>query len=213
MNQIFRRLAALLLVLTFAGCGASAPLQRDRFYALEPVLSMPASASTPVPAILLVNPLAARGFLGGRQIIYRESRQSPRVERYDALLWEEPVPRAMARVLTTVMRDAGIFRSVVIPVERARADYVLNGEVEHFEHWPRDQPPCVIATLNLSLVRVSDRQSVWTRRISGEEPVPSAAAGTSATPDAMAAAFNRLAARLASAVARDLLALHLNEAN
>ncbi len=207
-----RRLAlsllALLLIPILTGCGSSAPLQHDRFYALEPTPSLEASAGSPSPAILLVNHLAARGFLGGRQIVYRTHQQPLVVERYDDLLWEEPVPRAMAQILVNAIRDARLFQFVVIPADRARADYLLGGEVERFEHRPTDQPSRVVATLNLSLVSTNDRHSLWTRRYSGEEMVRSETDGAKpATPDAMAEAFNRLAARLATEVVRDLRTL------
>ncbi|WP_295405611.1 ABC-type transport auxiliary lipoprotein family protein [uncultured Thiocystis sp.] len=190
--------ALSLALLALGGCGSSAPLQRDRFYALEPPPSIQAPGNAATPAILQVNHLAARGFLGGRQIVYRDHRQPPRVERYEELLWEDPVPRAMSQVLVSAIRDAGLCRVVAIPADRARADYLLGGEVERFEHRPTEQPPRVVAVLNLSLVSARDRHAVWTRRYSGEEPVQAA------TPDAMAEAFNRLAGRLAGEVVRDL---------
>ena len=57
--------ALLLLLANLTGCGSSLPAKPDRFYRLAPVpLEGPGGA--PVPAILLVNNLAARGFLGGR---------------------------------------------------------------------------------------------------------------------------------------------------
>lgn len=191
------RLVSLGLALTLAGCGASAPLERDRYYSLAP-----ASRETPAertsPASLLVKDLAARGFLGGRQIVYRTREQPLQVERYELLLWEEPVPRALAQALVDAIRVARLFRAVVIPAESARADYQLGGEVETFEHHPTDQPPQVVAVLDLSLVRSADRYALWTRRYQSTEPV------SGRTPEAMADAFDRLAARLVGDVVRDL---------
>jgi cholesterol transport system auxiliary component len=191
------RLLPFALALALAGCGSSAPVERDRYYSLAPGLQE-TPAAIPSSAILLVNDLSARGFLGGRQIVYRTREQPLRVERYEALLWEEPAPRALSQVLVNAIRDAGIFQFVVIPADRARADYLLGGEVERFEHWPTDQPPQVAMTLNLSLVHADDRHSLWARRYSGEEPV------TASTQDGMAEAFNRLTARLLGEVLRDL---------
>ncbi|WP_242523156.1 ABC-type transport auxiliary lipoprotein family protein [Thiocystis minor] len=193
--------ALSLAFLVLVGCGSSAPLQRDRFYALEPPPSIQVPGDAATPAILLVNHLAARGFLGGRQIVYRDHRQPLLVERYEELLWEEPVPRALSQVMVNAIRNAGLFRVVAIPADRARSDYLLGGEVERFEHRPTEQPPRVVATLNLSLVSAGDRHAVWTRRYSGEEIV------NATTPDAMAEAFNRLAGSLAGEVVRDLSAV------
>lgn len=67
--RLLARLARLLtvgLVLgALAGCGSSEPLQRDRFYSLEPA-PLQAPRGAPLPATLLVNDLAARGFVGGK---------------------------------------------------------------------------------------------------------------------------------------------------
>jgi len=174
----FARFVQLGLALTLAGCGSSAPIERDRYYSLAPVIDeAPASRSS--PASLLVKDLAARGFLGGRQIVYRTREQPLRVERYELLLWEEPVPRALAQALVDAIRDARLFRAVVIPAESVRVDYQIGGEVESFEHHPTDQPPQVVALLNLSLVRSADRYALWTRRYRLEEPV------VGETPEAM----------------------------
>lgn len=196
----FGRPLILCVLLILVGCGTAPPLPRDRYYTLEPPTRGPIGAK-PVPAILEVNDLAARGFLGGRQILYRTREEPLVVERYALYLWDEPIPRAFAAALVDAIRDAGLFRHVVIPADRARADLLLSGEVERFEHRPTDRPPRVLAEVSLSLVRADDRRSLWTRVYRGEEPV----AGD--TPDDMAEAFNRLAGRLAGDVVRDLAGL------
>ena len=138
------------------GCGSSGPIKSDRFYRLDPA-ALEGPAGAPAPAILLVNDLAARGFLGGRAIPFR-TREDPLVaQRYDDLLWEEPPARALARALVTALRAARVFEFVVVPAERARADYLFGGELERFEHLPTDQPPRVAATFHLALVRADDR--------------------------------------------------------
>lgn len=190
----------LLAALLMAGCGTSGPARPDRFYSLDPVPLIGPDGST-APAILLVNDLAARGFLGGRQIVYR-TREEPLVaQRYDDLLWEEPPTRTVAGLLVNAIRTAEVFRFVVIPADRARSDYILGGSVERFEHRPTDQPPRVLVSYNLTLVRSDDRGSMASRQYSGEEPVDGP------TPDDMADAFNRLNARLAAEVVRDLQGL------
>lgn len=104
--------ASVLLLISsvlLSACGAPEPAQRDRFYSLTPRLQSPPAASAPLRATLLVNDLAARGFLGGRQIVFRTSEQPLEVQRYNLLLWEEPPGRAIAGQLAANLRTAGLF--------------------------------------------------------------------------------------------------------
>ncbi|MBK1718877.1 ABC-type transport auxiliary lipoprotein family protein [Thiocystis violacea] len=188
---------SLLLSLMLGGCGTAPPVPRDRYYTLDPDFQTSAGGP-PLAASLLVNDLAARGFLGGRQILYRTQERPLAVDRYQVYLWDEPLPRAMASVLARAIREAGLFTQVIIPADRARADFLLGGELIRFEHRPTDRPPVVAATLSLSLVKADDRRSLWTRQYSATEPL------AANRPDAMAEAFNRLAARLAAEVLSDL---------
>ncbi|WP_296805296.1 ABC-type transport auxiliary lipoprotein family protein [Thiocapsa sp.] len=193
-------LPALVFALVTGGCGSSAPMRPDLFYSLDPE-PLESPVGSPLPATLLVSDLAARGFLGGRQIVFRTETEPLQVQRYDDLLWADPVPRALSRNLVRAVRHAQVFEFALIPADRARADYLLGGEVERFEHLPTATPPRVVGTLNLALVRADDRRSVRDRRYSRDVEVQGD------TPDAMAEAFNRLAALLAADVVRDLRTL------
>jgi cholesterol transport system auxiliary component len=73
-------LTALIVVLLAGGCGSSAPMRSDLFYSLDPdPLESPVGA--PLPGTLLVSDLAARGFLGGRQIVFRTEAEPLQVQR------------------------------------------------------------------------------------------------------------------------------------
>ena len=189
-----------LLALGLHACGSAPPARPDRFYSLDPPV-LEAPGARPAPVVLLVNNLGARGFLGGRAIVFRTRDQPLVAQRYEALLWEDPPPRAIARALVQAIRAAGVVEVVVVPADRARFDLLLGGEVERFEHLPTDTPPRVAGTINLALVRADDRSPIATHQYSAEEPV------AGATPDAMAEAFNRLTARLMAEVVRDLQTL------
>lgn len=194
------RFFALGAAMGLVGCGSAPPVQPDRFYSLE-AAALAGPAGPPAPSVLMVNDLAARGLLGGRQIVYRTREQPLVVDRYQSLLWAEPPTRALSQNLVNGIRTAQVFDFVAIPSDRARADYLLGGEVERFEHLPTDQPPRVVGTVNLTLVRSDDRRSIVGRQYSGEERVD----GDS--PEAMAEAFNRLVARLVAEAVRDLQAV------
>lgn len=191
-------LAALALLL--GACSSAPPAERDRFFRLEgPVAAAP--AGVPVRATLVVNDLRAGGFEGGQRIVHRTAEEPLQTHRYPTLWWEEPPGRALSGLLTEALRATGLVGFVVRPDQRVRGDYLLGGELARFEHRPTDQPPRVVVDFTLTLVRAGDRSPLLSRRYQGEEPVPES------TPEAMAAAFNRLAGRLIGQAAQDLLAL------
>jgi cholesterol transport system auxiliary component len=109
IHLAFPLLPALVLILSAAGCGSPAPAKPDLFFSLDPA-PLESPTGSPIPATLLVNELAARGFLGGRQIVFRTEEEPLRVQRYDDLLWDEPVPRAMSRNLVNAIRAAEVFQ-------------------------------------------------------------------------------------------------------
>jgi cholesterol transport system auxiliary component len=192
--------AALFAASALAACGPAAPPIRDVFFSLEPEVTVPPSPRS-VSATLQVGQLAARGFLGGSEIVFRTAGEPLQTHRHHDLLWEEPPARAVSQNLADALREAGIFAFVVTLADRSRADWLLQGELTRFEHRPTDQPPKVTAAFNLTLVRNSDRTSRFSKTYAGDEPT----AGTG--PEAMARAFNRLTARLIEQVVRDIQAL------
>jgi cholesterol transport system auxiliary component len=204
MVQMKRLILIGLLSIGLGGCGSPVTVKEDQYLSLVPLTAPELNGHPPARGSyendLQVNDLAARGFLGGRQIVFRTSADPWQTQRYNQLLWEEPVPRALSRHLAARIRAAGLFRFVLIPTDRGNADYLLSGEVERFEHLPTATPPRVAGTLSLTLMRASDRRPLLVRRYDAEEIV----AGE--TPAAMAAAATRLADRLATAVVTDLRA-------
>lgn len=193
-------LLGMVLALALQACGSAPPARPDRYYSLEPPLPAPLGG-TPVPVVLLVNNLGARGFLGGRAIVFRTSDQPLVVQRYDSLLWAEPPTRALAAALVGAIRSAGLVEVVAVAADQARFDLMLGGEVTRFEHLPMERPPRVAGAINLVLVRAPDRAALASRQYAAEEPV------VGDTPDAMAQAFNRLTGRLMAQVVGDLRGL------
>jgi cholesterol transport system auxiliary component len=163
-------------------------------------------SARPIPGTLRVTPLAARGFVAGSRIVYRTAEEPLQVERYAELLWEEVPARAVADDLTAALRAAGVFEHVVTAGDPARADYLLTGELQRFEHRPTDDPPHVLAELSLTLVRGKGRQVLVAREYAGIEPNAVGPDGRT-TPDAIVAAFNRLSGRLISQIVADAQAI------
>ncbi|TVQ84611.1 MAG: hypothetical protein EA400_17265 [Chromatiaceae bacterium] len=200
-------LSALLPVLLITGCGSSGPPVTDAFFTLQPALlaapapGLPASAGN-----LQVAPLAARGFLGGTQIVFRTAAEPLQAQRYDNLMWDQPPGRTLAAALAEGLRTGGAFAFVLGSADRARADFLLVGELTRLEHLPTSTPPRVAAAWTLTLLGAQDRRPRFSQAYAGEEPT-----GES-TPAAMVLAFNRLTGRLLSAAVADLQGLHLSAA-
>ena len=87
-----------LLSLGLVGCGSPVTVKQDQYLSLVPPTAPELSGHAPTRGSsatdLQVNELAARGFLGGRQIVFRTTADPWQTQRYDQLLWDEPVPRA-----------------------------------------------------------------------------------------------------------------------
>jgi cholesterol transport system auxiliary component len=197
MVSLSRAPAVLLVAAMLVGCGTAEPVRPDRFFALEPAIAIKPRARS-AGATLMVKDFAARGFLGGRQIVYRVAEEPMQVKRYLQLLWEEPPGRALARELAGGLRAANLLGLVVTSAQPARVDWVLTGELARFEHLPTDHPPRVRIELDLTLLREQDRRSLLSRRYAGQEPTMGSAPGD------MIGAFNRLSGRLLGQAVRDL---------
>lgn len=185
--------------LALAACAAPGPVAVERFYSLAPVPAI-TPAAAPLPATLRVEPLAARGFVGGREIVFRTREEPLQVGRHRHHLWEQPPAAALGEALAQALREARLFQLVVTRDGGARADYRLGGRVIRFEHRPTDQPQGVAVAFELLLVADRDRRGLHAARYQGEEAM------TADDPTEMVAAFERLSARLIGEAVRDLQA-------
>lgn len=191
----------LLLTLLLCGC-ASTPAVRDQFYQLttsQTASELARRAPTPLhPGTLLVTNIAARGFLGGLPIVFREDQQPALTQRYDNHLWEQPPARMLKAQLVRTLDSAGLFRHVLADPSGAQIDYRLSGQLTRFEHRPTAQPPTVALELELTLIEAATRRLVFVRRYTQQQPT------AASTPAAMVAAFNQLVDRVLDEIIADL---------
>ncbi len=187
----------LLLTLLLSGC-ASTPAVRDQFYQLTASELMPSSQVPLHPGTLLVTNIAARGFLGGLPIVFRDDEQPSLTQRYDNHLWEQPPARMLKAQLVRTLDSAGIFRHVLADPSGAQIDYRLSGQLTRFEHRPTAQPPTVALELELTLIETSTRRLRLARRYARQQPT------AASTPVAMVAAFNQLVDQVLDEIIADL---------
>lgn len=196
----------LVVLALLSSCGGPAPPLRETFYRLDPPLHG-ARHPRPLADSVQVAPLATRGFAGGTQIVFRLAEQPLVTQRYRDYLWEEPPGQAIAGALAAGLRATGLFRIVLTGGERARAEWLLGGQLSRFEHWPTHNPPQVAAEFALTLLDAERRSVRFTAIYAGTRPVHDA------TPSAMAAAFSALTGDLLAEALHDLAALALDAAS
>jgi cholesterol transport system auxiliary component len=203
------KLGASAMALALTACAGGGPAPQDHFYSLTPTVQVMPGTSTPVAATLLVTQPSTRGLTIGRELVFRSADRPGEVQRYTFHLWSEPPAAAIAAALTRALREARLFAFVIGPGQRARADYLLNSELQRLEHLPDAKPPQVAAGLHLTLVDGYDRRPLFARDYVGTELT-----GPTDGPAAAAAAFDRLLGRLLGEAVRDLQGLrpHLRAA-
>jgi cholesterol transport system auxiliary component len=155
-----------------------------------------------VAATLLVTQPSARRLTVGRELVFRRDDHPGEIQHYTYHLWAEPPAAAIASSLTIALREARLFAFVIAPEQRARADYLLTGELLRLEHLPSARPPQVAAEIHLTLVDGYNRTPVSAHGYQGTEPT-----GAGDGPAAAAAAFDQLLGRLLGEAVRDLQAL------
>lgn len=196
---------ALIATALLAGCGGGAARLQDLYFGLQADVAV-VPAARPIPGTLRITPIAARGFVAGSRIVYRTAEAPLEVQRYAQLLWEELPARAIADDLAAAARAAGVFEHVITAGDPARADFLLTGELQRFEHRPTDNPPVVLAELWLTLVRSRGREVLVAGSYADTERVVAGADGRQ-SPQAIVDAFNRLTGRIIGRVIADAKAL------
>lgn len=194
---------AAALGLMLGACASRGPARQDHFYPLAPAIQVTPAAEAPVAATLLVTQPSARRLTVGRELVFRRDDRPGEVQRYTYHLWAEPPAAAIASALIAALREARLFAFVIAPGQRARADFLLTGELRRLEHLPSANPPQVAAEIHLTLVDGYDRRPLSAHLYQGTEPT-----GPEDGPPAAAAASDRLLGRLLGEAVRDLQALH-----
>ena len=153
-----------------AGC-VSGPPPQSAYYTLAPAVTATTRAK-PLVGTILVNRLSARGLTGGRQIVFRDRAHPFQVQRYHYRYWADAPTVLIQDRLVQSLRQAGIADYVITPAERAKADWIVSGNLLMFEHHPYARPPVVVVELELGIVRSKCREPVFLKRYSVQEPAP-----------------------------------------
>jgi cholesterol transport system auxiliary component len=202
-RQAIAVIASLAAAASLASCALTRSTPVKRTFLLEP--AMPAVAAAPRPASVRVGIVNVAAPFRGKAFVYRESEL-----KYDADYYSEffvapavMLAEATARALTA----ANVFRRVV-PFGAAAddGDYVLDGFVSELYgdvRSPAAPVAVIVVAFYLSPTNVVAPGVIWSQEYRQR------VAASSASPEAMAKAWNTALSAILADLARDLAAAEL----
>ena len=202
-RQAIVAIASIAVASSLAACSFSRPAPVKRMFLLEP--AMPAVAPAPTPASVRVGVVTVAAPFRGKAFVYRESEL-----KYDADYYDEffVAPAIMLSEATAkALIAANVFRRVV-PFGAAAddGDYVLDGFVSELYGDVRN-PAAPVAVITvafyLSPTNVVAPGVIWSQEYRQR------VAASSASPEAMAKAWNAALSTILADLARDLAAAEL----
>lgn len=174
--------AMVVAALAVAGCGGEAP--RQQVYSLDLT-----TAAAPLPAprldgVVMVEAFTADTVLGSRRMAWRESPSSQEIRTHTYHEWNEAPPRLLQSHLYSCLTSARAAEAVVLPTDRAEADYILGGDIRRFEQQITGPNSATVEiTVDLRLAARRTRERLWREVITASSPA------SGATPEAAASAF------------------------
>jgi ABC-type uncharacterized transport system auxiliary subunit len=186
-------LLAITAMMVQGGC-LSGPVPRDRFYRLE----VPdAAARLELPQVrgrLLVDAIRGGAMTLERLMLYRSADDPSQVKREGYDQWVDSPPAMVQRALVEFLRSANAARLVITPEMRLDADFRLSGRLSRFERLVGQGSPRVTIELELTLVRLEDRELLLLETYREEEPAGGDGIGSSV--EAFSRALHRILERL-----------------
>jgi uncharacterized lipoprotein YmbA len=202
-RQAIAVIASLAAAASLASCALTRSAPVKRTFLLEP--AMPAVAAAPRPASVRVGVVSVAAPFRGKAFVYRESEL-----KYDADYYSEffVAPAVMlAEATAKALTAANVFRRVV-PFGAAAddGDYVLDGFVSELYgdvRSPAAPVAVIVVTFYLSPTNVVAPGVIWSQEYRQR------VAASSASPEAMAKAWNTALSAILADLARDLAAAEL----
>jgi ABC-type uncharacterized transport system auxiliary subunit len=147
-------LAVLLALLTTA-CGS---IPKDYYYTLQ-IPAAPAPSDSKTNFVLGVEHFRAAEVLRDDRIIYYVS--PTQLNYYQHHRWGSDPATLVSEFSATWLESSGVFAQVKMLPVREPVDYTLGGRLTNFEEVDAGGAAKVRVALTLALVRMKDRQTVW----------------------------------------------------
>jgi ABC-type uncharacterized transport system auxiliary subunit len=164
MNRNLRYWWPLAVVIA----GASCSIPRTHYFTLE----MPRAAAESGTAIarhITVQRFRADRVLMDERILYRQGPHE--VGFYEYHRWANPPADLAADYVLHRLRDSGIYARVSSYKDGGQPDFSLQGRLYHFEEVDRDKEVFASVALELELLDVRTRASVWRGEAECSRPV------------------------------------------
>ncbi len=166
-----------------AGCGGEVP--RQSVYSLELTAAGAPLTAAALGGVVMVDTFATDTVLGSRRIAWREQPQARQIRSYPYHEWNQSPPRLLQSHLASCLASGNAAPTVVVPTDRAEADYILGGEIRSFEQQVTGPDSATVEiAVDLRLSARRSRELVWS------ELVAVSANAANASPEAAVDAFS-----------------------
>jgi cholesterol transport system auxiliary component len=145
-------------VVPLAGCSVLPAAPVAQIYRLSPPADDPANQRALRKRLVVDIPTASESLDTDRIAL---TRNRTRFDYYADSLWTDRAPLLLQGQLVDAFQNAGTIAEVGRNARTVTPDYVLQTEIRDFQASyaaPGEQPPAVVVTLALCLVRMPDRQ-------------------------------------------------------
>jgi cholesterol transport system auxiliary component len=145
-------------VVPLAGCSVLPAAPVAQIYRLSPPADDPANQRALRKRLVVDIPTASESLDTDRIAL---TRNRTRFDYYADSLWTDRAPLLLQGQLVDAFQNAGTIAEVGRNARTVTPDYVLQTEIRDFQASyaaPGEQPPAVVVTLALGLVRMPDRQ-------------------------------------------------------
>lgn len=154
-NNVIKRCACAAIIAGAVACGS---VPKTNYYSLR-VPAVPGAATLRTKAVLGIERFGAPDALRNDRLVYYPSPTE--VGFYDYHRWVADPASLLRENVAERLRNSGLFADVVLLPARAESNYYLRGRVLHFEEVDYEGAVSGRAGLDLTLVRASDRQVIW----------------------------------------------------
>jgi len=188
------------LILSFASCaGMRQPSPKIDYYALE-YAPPQAGERTPLPRVIKVDRFSVAPLYSTAQIIYRDG--SFKREAYTYHRWRSTPADLVTYFLARDLKQSGLFKAVLPHDSGQSSDFVLEGSVDEFLEWDREDSWEAVLAFGVTLMAANEpdisRRILFQKTYQGRKPC------RQKNPAALAEAMSEAMAGLSAKVIEDV---------